>query len=56
VVDSIAHDKLLAGVRRRVVDGSVLGLIRQWLNAPVVEPPQGVTLYAHLAQLGLVTW
>jgi RNA-directed DNA polymerase len=25
----------------RVVDGSVLGLIRQWLKAPVVEPPQG---------------
>jgi RNA-directed DNA polymerase len=23
----------------RVVDGSVLGLIRQWLKAPVVEPP-----------------
>jgi RNA-directed DNA polymerase len=38
--DSIPHDKLLAGVRMRVVDGSVLGLIRQWLNAPVVEPPK----------------
>jgi RNA-directed DNA polymerase len=25
----------------RVVDGSVLGLIRQWLEAPVVEPSQG---------------
>lgn len=37
--DSIPHDKLLACVRMRVVDGSVLGLIRQWLNAPVVEPP-----------------
>jgi RNA-directed DNA polymerase len=36
--DSIPHDKLLACVRMRVVDGSVLGLIRQWLNAPVVEP------------------
>jgi RNA-directed DNA polymerase len=39
--DSIPHDKLLACVRMRVVDGSVLGLIRQWLQAPVVEPPQG---------------
>ncbi len=40
--DSIPHDKLVACVRMRVVDGSVLGLIRQWLNAPVVEPrPQG---------------
>lgn len=36
--DSIPHDKLMACVRMRVVDGSVLGLIRQWLNAPVVEP------------------
>ena len=37
--DSIPHDKLLEGVRQRVVDGAVLGLIRQWLEAPVVEPP-----------------
>jgi len=36
--DSIPHDQLLACVRMRVVDGSVLGLIGQWLNAPVVEP------------------
>jgi RNA-directed DNA polymerase len=35
--DSIPHDKLVACVRMRVVDGSVLGLIGQWLNAPVVE-------------------
>jgi RNA-directed DNA polymerase len=36
--DSIPHDKLMACVRMRVVDGSVLGLIRQWLQAPVSEP------------------
>jgi len=35
--DSIPRDKLIACVRMRVVDGSVLGLIRQWLKAPVVE-------------------
>lgn len=37
--DTIPHDKLIAGVRQRIVDGRVLGLIEQWLNAPVAEPP-----------------
>jgi len=36
--DSIEHGKLMACVRRRIVDGSVLHLIRQWLKAPVLEP------------------
>jgi hypothetical protein len=38
--DSIPQDKLAACLRMRVVDGSVLGRIRQWLQAPVVEPPK----------------
>ncbi|NQS97293.1 MAG: group II intron reverse transcriptase/maturase, partial [candidate division Zixibacteria bacterium] len=36
--DSIPHDKLMACVRMRVTDGSVLKLIRLWLTAPVIEP------------------
>lgn len=35
--DSIPHDNLIKAVHRRVTDGSVLGLIRQWLKAPVKE-------------------
>ena len=35
--DSIPHDKLMACVKKRIVDGSVLYLIRQWLKAPVLE-------------------
>jgi RNA-directed DNA polymerase len=36
--DTIPHDKLIAGIRQRVTDGRVLALIRQWLDAPVIEP------------------
>lgn len=35
--DEIPHDKLLACVQKRVVDRSVLGLIRMWLKSPVVD-------------------
>ncbi len=35
--DSIPHDKLIACVRMRVSDRSVLGLLRQWLRAPIQE-------------------
>ena len=42
--DTIPHDKLMACVQKRITDGSLLNLIRQWLKAPIVEddgPPQG---------------
>jgi len=35
--DSIPHSQLLACVRMRVVDRTVLQLIRMWLEAPIVE-------------------
>ena len=35
--DTIPHDKLIACVRMRVTDNSVLELIRGWLRAPIVE-------------------
>jgi RNA-directed DNA polymerase len=39
--DTIPHEKLLACVRKRIVDGSVLKLIRMWLEAVTVDPGEG---------------
>src|SRR5437016_3742781 len=39
--DSIPHSQLLACLRMRVADRSVLQLIRMWLEAPVVERSEG---------------
>ena len=39
--DSIPHDKLMAYVKMRVADRSVLGLIKMWLKAPVIEVKEG---------------
>jgi RNA-directed DNA polymerase len=39
--DTIPHEKLLKALRVRIVDRSVLGLIRMWLEAVVIEPGEG---------------
>jgi len=39
--DTIPHDQLMKLVARRTSDGSLLHLIRQWLDAPVVEEADG---------------
>jgi RNA-directed DNA polymerase len=39
--DTIDHGKLMACVQKRIVDSSVLKLIRMWLKAVIVEPGHG---------------
>jgi RNA-directed DNA polymerase len=39
--DTIPHDKLMITLQQRIADGSVLRLIRMWLNAVVVEEGRG---------------
>ena len=36
--DTIPHDKLFLAIAKRITDSSVVGLIRQWLKASIVEP------------------
>jgi RNA-directed DNA polymerase len=50
--DSIPHDKLLACLRMRVVDRSVLRLIRLWLEAVVVEEDEDGQTRGHRPQQG----
>jgi len=50
--DTIPHDQLLAAVRMRVVDRSVLHLIRQWLGAPVVETDDTGRTTCHRTKQG----
>ena len=38
--DNIPHDKLLKAVKFRISDKSVIKLIKQWLEAPIIEPDQ----------------
>lgn len=38
--DSIPYHKLMACVRMRIADGSILKLIRMWLKAPIIEPEE----------------
>lgn len=50
--DAIPHDKLLACLRMRVVDRSVLHLIRLWLEAVVVEASEDGQTRGHRPQQG----
>ncbi len=50
--DTIPHDKLLAAVRMRVVDRSVLQLLRRWLEAPIVERDDEGRTTGHRSQQG----
>lgn len=51
--DTIPHDQLIESVRRRISDGTILNLIRQWLKASVVdEDDNGTRRYESSGQEG----
>jgi RNA-directed DNA polymerase len=50
--DSIPHDKLMACLRMRIADRSVLRLIRLWLEAVVVEEDEDGQTRGHRPQQG----
>jgi RNA-directed DNA polymerase len=50
--DSIPHDKLLACLRMRIADRSVLHLIRLWLEAVVLEEDEGGQITGQRPQRG----
>jgi len=39
--DTIPHEKLMLAVQKRIVDRSVLKLLRMWLKAVMIEPGEG---------------
>jgi RNA-directed DNA polymerase len=50
--DSIPHDKLMACLRMRIADRSVLRLVRLWLEAVVVEEDEDGKTQGHRPQQG----
>jgi RNA-directed DNA polymerase len=50
--DTIPHDQLLKCLQMRITDRSVLGLIRSWLEAPIVERDEQGRPTAHRSDRG----
>jgi RNA-directed DNA polymerase len=50
--DTIPHDQLMAAVRMRITDRSVLSLIRMWLESPVVEKDESGRTTIHRTKQG----
>jgi RNA-directed DNA polymerase len=50
--DTIPHHQLMAAVRMRIVDRSVLRLIRMWLKSPIVEQDASGRKSLHRSSLG----